>query len=99
MSRSTKKKISDKLDAQLEQSSVDNVVRTMRFKDFFVNRSLRESGPPRISFPQELPPELLEKWGPALAALTSEEQEQIDLAAHEVRPQFFRKRFRDYAGN
>lgn len=97
MSRSASKKTDDALQPQSKQPNVDKVVRTIKFKDFLVNRSLRESGPLRISFPQELPEELREKWDTAFSSLTLEEQEQIEVAAREVRPRFFRERFGDNA--
>ncbi|NMP24516.1 hypothetical protein [Sulfobacillus harzensis] len=98
MSRSTNTKQNDGPEVQPERPSTDNVVGTVRFKDLIINRSLRTGGAPRVSFPQELPEGLQEKWGSVFAAtLTPEDVEQIELAAHEVRPRFFRERFGDNA--
>lgn len=98
MSRSTNKKLNDVPQKQPERPSTDNVVGTVRFKDIIINRGLRMSGMPRVSFPQELPEEFQEKWGSVFATtLTPEDVEQIELAAREVRPRFFRERFRDNA--
>lgn len=93
MSRSTNKKSNVPQNKQRKQLTEGNVVETLRLKEFVVYRSQRTSGVSRIGLPQQLPPELLEKFDYAYGVFTLEEQEQIELVAREVRPRFFRERF------
>lgn len=98
MSRSTSKKLNEVSQEKPEQPRADKVVGTVRFKEFFVNRSMCETGPLRISFPQELSPRLRERLDSMFVTLTDDDIEQVEKAAREVRPRFFQDRFGNDAG-
>ncbi len=99
MSRSSNTKRNDASEPQPERPAVDNVVGTLRLENLFLSLSPRESGPMRVSIPQQLSPELRDQLEPVFTAtLTPEDEEQIEKAAREVRPRFFQERFGNDAG-
>ncbi|MCL4318834.1 MAG: hypothetical protein M1596_02925 [Firmicutes bacterium] len=73
-----------------------NVVSTISLRNVLVSRSLRQTGPLRISIPQEISLELQQQLETQFYALTPEEENQIHLAARRIAPHFFRERYRNY---
>lgn len=73
-----------------------NVIATISLRNVLVSRGLRQTGPLRISIPQEISLELQQQLDAQFYALTPEEEDQIHLAARRIAPRFFRERYRDY---
>lgn len=96
---SNKAKQNDAPEPQSERPAIDNIVGTLRLENLFLSLSPRESGPLRISMPQQVPPELRDQFESVFGAtLTPEDEEKIEKAAREVRPRFFQERFGNDAG-
>jgi hypothetical protein len=72
---------------------MDKVIRPAQLQDVVIYRSLRPSGPVRISIPQEIPPYLRQQYDEM--CLTPEDEEQIHRAARRIASRFFRERYGD----
>lgn len=93
------KKPNDETRTGNAEPSANNVTLTVRLRDMLIHRGFPQTGPLRITLPQEMPPGLKQQWDEQFRALTPDEEEQIHLAARRIAPRFFRERYGDDGNN
>jgi hypothetical protein len=93
MSQPNKKSDDNTVPVDKAEDTMDKIIRPQQLEDVVIYRSLRQSGPVRISLPQEIPPNLRQQYEEM--CLTPEDEEQIHRAARRIASRFFRERYGD----